>query len=157
MESASCRHSIRCVCLSVRTSLGCFTDTHCKLRSHSVAQKMSLAVQRVGAKIVEQAANPVMKWQFHVIDSPEPNAFCLPGEGEEKERLHACEQVSSSNAAAAGRLGGKVFVNSGLFKVLRNEDSLAAVLFHEAAHGIARMSLERAGFIVPCVAVVREL
>lgn len=36
--------------------------------------------------------------------------------------------------------GGKVFVNSGLFHVLKNEDSLAAVLFHEAAHGIARTS-----------------
>uniref|UniRef100_K3W615 Peptidase M48 domain-containing protein n=1 Tax=Globisporangium ultimum (strain ATCC 200006 / CBS 805.95 / DAOM BR144) TaxID=431595 RepID=K3W615_GLOUD len=61
-----------------------------------------------------------MKWQFHVIESPEPNAFCLPG--------------------------GKVFVNSGLFKVLRNEDSLAAVLFHEAAHGIARHGAEKVSF-----------
>lgn len=41
---------------------------------------MSRAVQRVGSKIVEQSENPFMKWQFHVIDSPEPNAFCLPGQ-----------------------------------------------------------------------------
>lgn len=40
---------------------------------------MSRAVQRVGNKIVEQSDNPYMKWQFHVIESPEPNAFCLPG------------------------------------------------------------------------------
>lgn len=32
-----------------------------------------------------------------------------------------------------------MFVHTGLFKVLQNEDTLAAVLFHEAAHGIARM------------------
>ena len=73
---------------------------------------MSLAVVRVGRKIVQTAHNPDMKWTFNVIDSPVPNAFCLPG--------------------------GKVFVFSGLFQHLRNEDTLAAVLFHEAAHGIAR-------------------
>ena len=73
---------------------------------------MSRAVARVGRKIVEETHVPFRQWTFHVIDAKEPNAFCLPG--------------------------GKVFVHSGLFKVLRNEDALAAVMFHEAAHGIAR-------------------
>jgi predicted Zn-dependent protease len=75
---------------------------------------MSRAVARVGRKIAEETDAPFMKWKFHVIEAKEPNAFCLPG--------------------------GKVFVHSGLFKVLRDEDALAAVMFHEAAHGLARES-----------------
>ncbi|TMW68215.1 hypothetical protein Poli38472_007887 [Pythium oligandrum] len=81
---------------------------------------MSRAVSRIGHKIAEQSDNPHMKWQFHVIESHEPNAFCLPG--------------------------GKVFVNTGLFKILHNEDALAAVLFHEAAHGLARHGAEKISF-----------
>lgn len=84
--------------------------------SHS----MSLAVSRVGRKIERLAENPDMRWKFHVVDSDVPNAFCLPG--------------------------GKVFVHTGLFKILKNEDSLAAVMFHEAAHGIARHGAEKISF-----------
>lgn len=75
---------------------------------------MSRAVARIGRKIAQETDVPFIKWTFHVIEAKEPNAFCLPG--------------------------GKVFVHSGLFKVLRNEDALAAVMFHEAAHGLARTS-----------------
>uniref|UniRef100_A0AAV1U563 Peptidase M48 domain-containing protein n=1 Tax=Peronospora matthiolae TaxID=2874970 RepID=A0AAV1U563_9STRA len=81
---------------------------------------MSRAVARVGRKIVQETNVPFMKWTFHVIAATEPNAFCLPG--------------------------GKVFVHSGLFKILRNEDALAAVLFHEAAHGVARHGAEKISF-----------
>ncbi|KAJ0390339.1 hypothetical protein P43SY_010597 [Pythium insidiosum] len=84
------------------------------------AYQMSKAVARVGAKIVETTDDPHMKWRFHVIDSAEPNAFCLPG--------------------------GKVFVHTGLFKILANEDTLAAVMFHEAAHGVARHGAEKVSF-----------
>ncbi|DAZ97745.1 TPA: hypothetical protein N0F65_009025 [Lagenidium giganteum] len=75
---------------------------------------MAKAVARVGRKIA--ANSPGLPWQFHVIDEEEPNAFCIPG--------------------------GRIFVHSGLFKILRNEDGLAAVLFHEAAHGLARHGAE---------------
>ncbi|KUF96599.1 Mitochondrial metalloendopeptidase OMA1 [Phytophthora nicotianae] len=81
---------------------------------------MSRAVTRVGRKIAQETNAPFMKWTFHVIEAKEPNAFCLPG--------------------------GKVFVHSGLFKVLRNEDALAAVMFHEAAHGLARHGAEKISF-----------
>ncbi|KAG7399536.1 metalloendopeptidase [Phytophthora boehmeriae] len=81
---------------------------------------MSRAVARVGHKIAEETDAPFMKWKFHVIEAKEPNAFCLPG--------------------------GKVFVHTGLFKVLQNEDALAAVLFHEAAHGVARHGAEKISF-----------
>ncbi|TDH73680.1 hypothetical protein CCR75_003214 [Bremia lactucae] len=72
---------------------------------------MSRAVVRVGCMIEQKSNAPFMKWTSHVIESEEPNAFCLPG--------------------------GKVFVHSGLFKILSNEDTLAAVMFHEASHGLA--------------------
>ncbi|CAI5729979.1 unnamed protein product [Peronospora destructor] len=81
---------------------------------------MSRAVARVGRKIAEETDAPFIKWTFHVIEANEPNAFCLPG--------------------------GKVFVHSELFKVLRNEDALAAVMFHEAAHGLARHGAEKISF-----------
>ncbi|KAL3658008.1 hypothetical protein V7S43_017051 [Phytophthora oleae] len=81
---------------------------------------MSRAVTRVGREIAQETDAPFMKWTFHVIEAKEPNAFCLPG--------------------------GKVFVHSGLFKVLRNEDALAAVMFHEAAHGLARHGAEKISF-----------
>ncbi|KAE8879371.1 hypothetical protein PF010_g9514 [Phytophthora fragariae] len=81
---------------------------------------MSRAVARVGRKIASESDAPFLKWTFHVIEAKEPNAFCLSG--------------------------GKVFVHSGLFKVLRDEDALAAVMFHEAAHGLARHGAEKISF-----------
>jgi Zn-dependent protease with chaperone function len=46
-----------------------------------------------------------LKWEFHVIESSEMNAFVLPG--------------------------GKVFVFTGILPIVKNEDGLAAVLGHE--------------------------
>lgn len=82
---------------------------------------MSQAVNRIGHKIQwltnstkkenENEQDSLLQWKFHVIDSPEPNAFCLPG-----------EQLFFLNLAYIHlllifSLGGKVFVCSGLFKV----------------------------------------
>ncbi|TDH65906.1 hypothetical protein CCR75_005362 [Bremia lactucae] len=83
-----------------------------KLNTHINTLVMSRAGARVGRMIEQKSNAPLMKWTFHVIESEEPNAFCLPG----------C----------------KVFVHSDLFKIMSNEDTLAAVMFHEAAHGLDR-------------------
>ncbi|MFC3912431.1 M48 family metallopeptidase [Pseudaeromonas sharmana] len=56
-------------------------------------------------------------WQVELFDSPDVNAFALPG----------------------GRIG----VYTGLFKAVNNQDQLAAVLGHEVAHVLARHSNER--------------
>ncbi len=64
-------------------------------------------VERVGKKLVA-VSNPEFKYDFHVIDSPEINAFALPG--------------------------GHVYVYTGLRKVVKNDDELAAVLAHEITH-----------------------
>jgi predicted Zn-dependent protease len=74
-------------------------------------------VRAVGKRIAMVADDPGYKWEFKVLQDKEPNAFALPG--------------------------GKVGVNSGLFKVAKNDDQLAAVMAHEVAHAIARHSAER--------------
>ncbi len=74
-------------------------------------------VQRVGRRIAKVSPHPEYDWRFTVIDDVNPNAFALPG--------------------------GKVGVNTGLFKVARNDAQLAAVMAHEVAHAIARHGSER--------------
>ncbi len=56
-------------------------------------------------------------WNFSVIESPQVNAFCLPG----------CEIV----------------VYTGLLEVATNDDQLAAVLGHEVGHALAHHANER--------------
>ena len=64
-------------------------------------------VQRIGARLAEKS-DPEFQYTFHVVDSPEINAFCLPG--------------------------GHVYVYTGLRKVVRTDDELASVLAHEITH-----------------------
>jgi Zn-dependent protease with chaperone function len=52
-----------------------------------------------------------LQWEVTVIESPEENAFVVPG--------------------------GKVFVFTGILDACRDEDSVAAVLGHEIAHVVA--------------------
>lgn len=75
-------------------------------------------VQRIGRKIANVTPMRNAQWEFIVFDDPDPNAFCLPG--------------------------GKVGVQTGIFKVATNEAELAAVLSHEIGHAIARHSAEQA-------------
>lgn len=74
-------------------------------------------VKQVGRRIAEVSPHPEFDWQFTVIEDEQPNAFALPG--------------------------GKVGVNTGIFKVAKNEDQLAAVMAHEIGHAIARHGSER--------------
>lgn len=65
-------------------------------------------VRTIGDRLVRAAgANPA-GWDYRVFADESPNAFVLPG--------------------------GRVGVNTGLFKVVQNDDQLAAVLGHEIAH-----------------------
>ena len=58
------------------------------------------------------------KWEFNLIESPEINAWCMPG--------------------------GKVAVYTGILKVTKDDAGLATVMGHEIAHAIAQHSVERA-------------
>jgi len=85
--------------------------------------KQNAMVKRVGERISKVANNqyPIAKsftWEFFVIENDkEANAFCLPG--------------------------GKVFVYTGIFKYVSNDDELAAVMGHEIGHALARHGAER--------------
>ncbi|PHZ08269.1 uncharacterized protein RHIMIDRAFT_269471 [Rhizopus microsporus ATCC 52813] len=77
----------------------------------------TLFVKRVAKRLVQVSGMEDLKWEFYVIDSPERNAFVLPG--------------------------GKVFVFTGILPIVKNEDGMAAVLGHEIAHQLARHSAEK--------------
>lgn len=69
-------------------------------------------VQRVGLKLAAQSHRPHLAYHFTVLDSPEVNAFALPG--------------------------GYVYITRGLMAYLNSEAELAAVLGHEIGHVTAR-------------------
>lgn len=69
-------------------------------------------VSRIGARVVKQSSRPNLPWQFYVLDSPEQNAFALPG--------------------------GFLFITTGALAAMQNEAQLAGVLGHEAGHVAAR-------------------
>ena len=74
-------------------------------------------VRRVGKRIAVASGRTDLEWEFNVIQDDTPNAFALPG--------------------------GKVGVNTGLFKVAKDDNQLAAVMAHEVGHAIARHGAER--------------
>ena len=73
--------------------------------------KLNQEVQEVGKRIAAISGHPDWDWQFTVFQDDEPNAFALPG--------------------------GKVGVNTGLFKAAKTDAQLATVLGHEVGHAIA--------------------
>lgn len=79
--------------------------------------EVNAMVKRVGERIAAVAPLPGAQWEFVVFDSPEANAFCLPG--------------------------GKVGVYTGILPITKNEAGLATVIGHEVAHAVARHGGER--------------
>jgi predicted Zn-dependent protease len=57
------------------------------------------------------------KWEFNTVESPDANAWCMPG--------------------------GKVVVYTGLLPITQNEASLAVVMGHEIAHALGQHGNER--------------
>ena len=74
-------------------------------------------IKSIGTRISAVTESSGFKWEYNLIDSPQVNAFCLPG--------------------------GKVAVYSGILPVAKNTDGLAAIMGHEIAHAIARHGAER--------------
>lgn len=74
-------------------------------------------VQRVGKRIAAVANLPNAQWEFVVFESPEANAFCLPG--------------------------GKIGVYTGILPITQNDAGLATVIGHEVAHAYAHHGAER--------------
>ncbi|GBU29412.1 peptidase M48 [Treponema sp. R8-4-B8] len=57
------------------------------------------------------------KWEYHLVDSKEVNAWCMPG--------------------------GKIVVYSGLLPLTQTEDGLATVMGHEVAHALLNHGQQR--------------
>ncbi|CAN5167854.1 M48 family metallopeptidase [soil metagenome] len=74
-------------------------------------------VQRLGQDIADQTERRDLTWHFHVVDSPQINAFALPG--------------------------GYVYVNRGLIEATRSVTELAGVLGHEIGHIVQRHSIDQ--------------
>ena len=83
----------------------------------STEARVNEQVTRVGRRIADATGRRDYQWEFHVLDDPQANAFCLPG--------------------------GKVAVYTGILPITRDDDGLAAVLGHEVAHAVARHGGER--------------
>ncbi len=72
-------------------------------------------VQRVADRIAAVTGEK-FAWEYVVIESPEVNAWCMPG--------------------------GKIAVYTGLFPVVKTEGALAAVLGHEVSHATLRHGMQ---------------
>jgi predicted Zn-dependent protease len=83
--------------------------------SNNASQKATL--NRVASRLVRTVPIPNAQWEFVLFEDSSPNAFALPG--------------------------GKVGVNTGIFKVAKTEAQLAAVVGHELGHVVAGHSGER--------------
>jgi len=69
-------------------------------------------INEVGQRVAAASDRPDLEYHFYIIDSPDINAFALPG--------------------------GYIYINRGLINYLQNEAQLAAVLGHEIGHVTAR-------------------
>ena len=76
-------------------------------------------VVRVATRLIEvvKSVEPNFDWKVSVVDSPQANAFCLPG--------------------------GKIVVYTGILPITQNDDALAVVLGHEISHAILRHGSQR--------------
>lgn len=69
-------------------------------------------VNQMGEKLVKHLPATGLKYQFHIMDIPEANAFNIPG--------------------------GHVFLSRKLISFVNNEDELAGVMAHELGHAVVR-------------------
>ncbi|HEY0961835.1 MAG TPA: M48 family metalloprotease [Pseudomonadales bacterium] len=89
------------------------------LKENAVYQDANLVdyVNRVGQRLAAVSHRPELEYTFTIIDSPDINAFALPG--------------------------GYVYINRGLMTFLNTEAQLAAVLGHEIGHITARHAVRQ--------------
>ncbi|MFO1219550.1 MAG: M48 family metalloprotease [Burkholderiaceae bacterium] len=80
--------------------------------------KLQAYVNGVGQKLAKLSHRPQLAWTFTVVDSPQINAFALPG--------------------------GYVYITRGIMAYLDSEADLAGVLGHEIGHVTARHGAQRA-------------
>lgn len=80
--------------------------------------KVQAYVNELGQRLAKQSHRNNLEWHFTVLDSPEINAFALPG--------------------------GYVYVTRGIMAYMESEADLAGVIGHEIGHVTARHGAQRA-------------
>ncbi|MDD2919816.1 M48 family metalloprotease [Rhodoferax sp.] len=80
--------------------------------------RLQAYVNSLGQRLAKQSHRDQLTWHFTVLDSPEVNAFALPG--------------------------GYVYVTRGIMAHLQDEAELAGVIGHEIGHVTARHGAQRA-------------
>ena len=80
--------------------------------------KLQAYVNELGQRLASQSERSQLEWHFTVLDSPEVNAFALPG--------------------------GYVYVTRGIMAYMESEADLAGVIGHEIGHVTARHGSQRA-------------
>jgi len=80
-------------------------------------QQVDDYVDRLGQALVARSGRSNLTYAFTVVDSPEINAFALPG--------------------------GFIYVHRGLIEAAENESELAGVLSHEIGHVVARHGVDQ--------------
>ena len=79
--------------------------------------RLQAYVQQVGERLAAKSHRPQLKYSFTVLDSPDVNAFALPG--------------------------GYIYITRGIMAHLNSEAELAAVLGHEIGHVTARHAVRQ--------------
>ena len=92
--------------LEIRKQYGVYTNA-----------RLQAYVQKVGERLAVHSQRAHFQYSFTVLDSPEVNAFALPG--------------------------GYVYVTRGLLAYLNSETQLAAILGHEIGHVTARHAVQQ--------------
>jgi predicted Zn-dependent protease len=82
-----------------------------------IGNKIAAAVTKYMNNNNYQSSVAGYQWEFNLVESPQVNAWCMPG--------------------------GKVAIYTGILPVTLNDAGLATVMGHEIAHAIARHSSER--------------
>jgi predicted Zn-dependent protease len=80
--------------------------------------KLQAYVNEIGQKLAKQSHRANIPWTFTVLDSPEINAFALPG--------------------------GYVYITRGILAYMESEADMAGVIGHEIGHVTARHGAQRA-------------
>ncbi len=88
-----------------------YVEVKSKSKISTSNKEWTAVVQRVSKRIAA-ASGENFQWETVLIESPEVNAWCMPG--------------------------GKIAVYTGIMPVLKTEGALAAVLGHEVAHATLR-------------------
>ncbi|MEW6258454.1 MAG: M48 family metallopeptidase [Thermodesulfobacteriota bacterium] len=90
-------------------------------RSTALVRQVGMRIQRAVETYFQQqgmaAELQEYRWEFNLVESPEVNAWCMPG--------------------------GKVVVYTGILPITQDEEGLAVVMGHEIAHAVAKHGNER--------------